>query len=167
MSATRVYLLDANIIMEAVRTATWPALTGGLRTETVREVAEECRRGDEFSSGYTVVTQADLDRLCAVHDPTPEQIAAVLMMPESSGLDPGERDLFAYVLELPDDDDWLVCSADLACIRFLVAAGYGDRIVALEQIIEGVGGKATPALRTHFTTTWLSERRTQAILDNL
>lgn len=159
-----VYLFDANVIIEAVRTKTWNALTGALAIETVAECAEECRRGDTLLSGYVSVSQKDLDRLARVHAVPAAQVATVLLREEASSLDPGERDLFARALALPEHTEWLLCSPDHASVRFAVAVGCGERLVSLEEALTDSGARPSPALREHFSTRWLSMARTRAML---
>lgn len=158
-----IYLLDTNAIIEAVRTQTWARVSGGLTIETVRECAEECRRGDRLSSGYVAISDTDFARISAVHDVTDVEIAAVLLRPDSSALDDGERDLFAHALHRPTDD-WLLCSPDLASVRFAVSEGIGDNLVSLEQILSAVDARPSSAIRNHFTTDWLVSERTKAKL---
>jgi len=160
-----VYLLDANAIIEAVRTGTWAAISGGLHIETVSECAQECRRGDEFSTGYVVVSEPDLGRLKAIHTPTGAEVAAVLSRPKSEALDVGERDLMAHAIGRATPPAWLVCSPDKASVKFAVGAGLGDRLMALEEMVVKVGARPMPGLRAHFSAKWLSTQRTDAILE--
>ncbi len=164
VASDSVYLLDTNAIIEAVRTGVWAAICGGLLVETVAECADECRRGDQIGSDYVVVNQTDLDRLRAIHVPTDDQIAAVLANPKSAALDDGERDLMAHALSRAEPPQWLVCSPDLASIKFAVDIGLGDRLTSLEETVRKVGGRTASPLRRHFSANWLSGRRTEAIL---
>jgi len=156
------FLLDTNAIIEAVRTGTWRSLTGGLSIETVVACAEECRGGDRLSSGYVRVSEEDLARVSAVHAVSDEQVAAVLLHPESSALDDGERDLFAHALALSATEDWRLCSPDLASVRFAVAVGVGDKLVSLEEAVRATGARPTEKIRDHFTQGWLVGARTKA-----
>lgn len=164
MASGPVYLFDTNAIIEAVRTGIWGAVAGGLSIETVKECEEECRRGDMLSFGYVAVEQADLDRLRAVHVPSDEEIAGIIMKEHAEGLHDGERDLFAHALHRLQPDDWLVCSPDKASVRFAVVAGYGDQIISLEVAIRRVGARVPRGLRDHFTERWLTTRRTEVHL---
>lgn len=65
-----VVLVDTNVMIEAVRTRCWNALTGSLRLETVEECRDEAGRGSYGRSGYVAVSQGDLGRLSAVHPVT-------------------------------------------------------------------------------------------------
>lgn len=164
MASGSVHLFDTNAIIEAVRTRTWAAICGGLVVETVEECADECRRGDQVESDYVVVSESDLHRLHAVHVPTADQIAAVLGYRQAAALDDGERDLMAHALSRVEPPGWLVCSPDLASIRFAVDAGCGDKLTSLEEIVHEIGGRPTHPLRRHFSARWLSGRRTDATL---
>jgi hypothetical protein len=66
-----VVLVDTNVVMEAVRTRCWNALTGGLRVETVEECRDEALRGDRGRPGYLPVSEQDLARIRNVHPVTP------------------------------------------------------------------------------------------------
>lgn len=66
----KAYLLDTNSVIESVRCGIWNAITGNLSIETVEECRKECLRGDTLSGGYIVVSDAELDRLTAVHPVT-------------------------------------------------------------------------------------------------
>ena|GEM_PF-1724727 len=162
--AAPIYLFDTNAIIEAVRTGVWNALTGGLAIETVRECADECRKGDTLSTGYVSVSEEQLARLTAVRDVSDAHRAAILLNDASAGLDPGERDLFAHALSLPADTAWALCSPDRASVRFAVAVDCEDQLISLEEAIGTVGARAAPPLRDHFTSRWLSVERTRARL---
>ena len=163
-----LYLLDTNAVLEAVRTGTWNALTGGLSIETVEECREECLRGDRFSSGYIAVTEHDLARVTQIHAVSDTERATLALQTDASGLDAGERDLLAHVLGRPEgpgeDESWLVCSSDRACVLAGVALGWPDRLVSLEAALDAVGAAADPPLRRHFKQKWLSVERTRALL---
>lgn len=168
-----VYLLDTNAILEAVRTGTWRALTGGLSIQTVAECFEECLRGDRFtsdymavtSSGYIAVTDHDLARVTQIHSVSDTERATLALRTDASALDAGERDLFAHVLNRPEANEaWLMCSADRACVRVGVQLGWPDRLISLEAAIDAVGAAADPPLRRHFRKKWLSVERTRALL---
>lgn len=164
MTPGLVYLLDTNAIIEAVRTGTWAAISGGLHIETVAECVEECRRGDQLSTGYVKVGEADLRRLKGVRAPTKADVARVVAMRGGPALDPGERDLMAHAIKATQTGACLVCSPDKASVLFAVRAGFGDSLVALDDLISSVGGRASPALREHFCGPWLSSQRTRALL---
>jgi hypothetical protein len=162
--AGHVYLFDANAIIEAVRTGVWNALTGGLALHTVETCAAECRQGDRLSSGYVVVRETDLARITAIHPVHDADSASVLLMDRSEALDRGELELFAHALALPAADVWVICSPDLASVKFAVAAGVGERLISLEEAMNVAGANPKAPLRYHFTTAWISSERPKAIL---
>ena len=117
--------------------------------------------------GYIAVTEDDLARLTAVHPVTAlERAAFGLHYPHASGMDSGERDLFAHAYERATrgDETWLLCSPDRASIRAAVALGWGDQMRSLEALVEVVGGRCNPPLASHFGQRWLVEFRTACLL---
>lgn len=160
----RLYLFDANAIIEAVRVGVWKALTGALEVHTVATCAAECKQGDRFSSGYVVVDDASLARISTIHSVAEKDVASVLLMDRAEALDRGELELFAHAMTLSIDDVWVICSPDLASVRFAVTSGVGDHLVSLEETISAAGARPGVPLRSHFTSTWLSTERTKAML---
>lgn len=166
-----IYLFDTNAIIEAVRVACWPAISGALRVQSVVECCEECRRGEGLSTGYVAVTDDDLARLDAVHAVTDDRRAALaLIADQAAALDDGERDLFAHALALDEvrtAETRLICSPDRASVRLGVARGWNDRLVSLEETMEAAGARSRSPLRPHFRRRWLAEARTAALLEGL
>ena len=159
-----VFLFDTNAILEAVRTDTWNAITGGTSVETVAECVDECWRGDRLSTGRITVSESHLQRISAVYAVSEVEVAAVLLRQDGSALDAGERDLFAHALAREDAAAWRLCSPDLASIRFAVACEIGDQLASLEEVQEAVGARPSTPLRHHFTKEWLVRERTKARL---
>jgi hypothetical protein len=164
VAAGDVYLFDTNAIIEAIRVGEWNALTGGLAIETVAEVAEECRRGDQSRSGYITVSEADLARMHTIHTVPEEGRAEIELLAGSDVIHAGEKDLFWYALKHPGAYSW-VCSPDRGSIQFAVAHGLGEHLVSLESALRAAGRKASP--ENHFTERWLSAERVKAILGAL
>lgn len=160
-------LVDTNVVIEAVRTKCWNALTGGLRVETVEECRDEALRGDRGRPGYVAVGEGDLSRLAAVHRVTELERATFGMeYPDAQNMDAGERDLFAhaYARAAGSDSVWLLCSPDRASIRAAVALGWHDRLRSLAALAEAVGARASAPLADHFGKRWLSDFRTICLL---
>lgn len=156
-----VYLFDTNAVIEAIRVGEWNALTGGLAIETVAEIADECRRGDQTRSGYITVSESDLARMRTIH-PVPDYgRAQIELLPGSGAIHSGEKDLFWYALNHPRAYNW-VCSPDRGSIQFAVAHGLGGHLVSLESALRAVGRKAP--LADHFKERWLSVERLKATL---
>ena len=121
-------LVDTNVMIEAVRTGLWSALTGRVSVETVVECEREARAGDETSSGYVLVSDQQIARLARVHAVSiDEQAAFALAYALADGMDPGERDLFAHAFGR-SDEHWLMASPDRAAIRGAMALGWNDRL---------------------------------------
>ena len=148
------------IIIEAVRTGCWKAISGQQHIVTVTTCADELRSGDSSAPGYVTVTTEDLAR--ATVESLPPLAAATfrLKYPDADGLDAGERDLLA--LASTRTDDFRFCSCDKAAVRAAHALGRIDRLVSLEAIANSVG--ARPTLRVQYTEARLSEWRTKVAL---
>lgn len=67
MNGPPTLLVDTNVIIEAVRTGCWRAITGRMNVETVETCINECLRGDAGRSGYVIVSEEELNRLSRVH----------------------------------------------------------------------------------------------------
>ena len=91
------------IIIEAVRTGCWKAISGQQHVVTVTTCADELRSGDSNAPGYVTVTDDDLAR--ATVEPLPPLAAAKfrLQYPDADGLDAGERDLLALASTRTDE----------------------------------------------------------------
>ena len=149
------------IIIEAVRTGCWKAITGQQHVVTVSTCADELRAGDPGAPGYVPVTEDDLTR-ARVEDLPPLAAAQFrLKYPNADGLDAGERDLFA--LASTRTDDFRLCSCDKAAVRAAHALGWADRLTSLEAVAREVG--ARPKLRAQFTEARLSDWRTKLVLN--
>lgn len=70
-------------------------------------------------------------------------------------LDRGEESLWAH--GLGRDDRWLLCGPDKASLRCGVRLGFRDRIVSLEELLDGVVHLPRTALKRHYTKRWLEE----------
>lgn len=164
MADRAVLLVDTNVIIEAVRTGCWRALTGRFAVEAVRACRDEALAGDPESAGYVQVSADDLARITQVHDVSPTERAALsLAYPDADGLDDGERDLFAHALHR-DDDLWILSSPDRAAIRAGLTLGWREQLMSLGDLVTRIGVHPKPPLRTHFEEPWLSDRRRDFLL---
>jgi hypothetical protein len=167
MVPSSVVLVDTNVIIEAVRTACWAAITGRFRIETVQECYDEALRGDSDRPSYVPVSTAHLERISATHRVSELQRARLALAYENAdSLDDGERDLFAHSLNR-SDEAWLMCSPDKASIRAAVALDCSDRLVSLENLARRAGVRPAPALADHFSEARLREWCTAARLGAL
>lgn len=165
MNETPTLLVDTNVMIEAVRTGCWRAITGRMNVETVDTCTNEALRGDAARGGYVVVSEEELSRLSRVHAVTEaERAAFALDYPDAGGMDAGERDLFAHAYGR-SDETWLLLSSDKASIRAGVSLGWQDRLRSLAALADEVGARPNPKLRRHFEESWLGEWRTQFLLE--
>ena len=150
------------IVIEAVRTGCWNAITGQRTVVTVEECADELRRGDPSVRGYVRVTQQEIARMTVEPVPAPAAAQFRLAYPAADGLDPGERDLVAFATTLTGD--FQLCSCDKAAVVAAHALGLLDRVVSLEALAESVGARPNPQVRTQFTDTRMAQWRTALLL---
>ncbi len=162
MQANLPVLVDAMIVIEAVRTGCWNAISGQRRIVTVTTVAEELQRGDPGVAGYVPITDAHIGRM-EVKALAPVDAARFrLEYHDADGMDPGERDLIALARSL--DEEYAVCSCDKACARAAHAIGAAERLVSLEALLDSVGCRARPPLKVQFTEARLGQWRTTLML---
>lgn len=160
-------LVDTNVILEAVRTGTWNALTGAVHVETVEECRDEALRGDATRPSYIPVSDADFGRLHAVHPVSKLERAEYLLVdPEAASMDPGEQDLFAHAYQRAKagDDVWVLCSSDKASIRAAVRIAIADQLKSLEAVCSAVGARPKEPLKPHHKELFLSKYRTEYLL---
>jgi hypothetical protein len=163
MQRGQIILVDTNIIIEAVRTRCWNALSMRFAIETVDKCLEEALTGDPLRRNYVQVEATHLRKgLKHAHKVTAvETLQLAVTLPEADELDPGERQLFAHALSR--SDAWLASCADRAALKVALALGWRDRIVSLEALAHAAG--ARPDLKPHFRERWLSDVRTSFLLD--
>lgn len=162
-----VVLVDTNVIIEAVRTGTWNALTGAVLVETVKECEEEASRGDSTRPSYVAVSAADLARLHAVHPVSvTERAEYILADPDAIGMDRGEQDLFAHAYQRKKrgDEVWVLCSSDKAAIRAAIRIAVSDQLRSLEAVCGAIGARPKQAFKPHHEERFLSNYRTQYLL---
>jgi len=163
MPTRAVLLVDTMIVIEAVRTGVWNAITGQRSVVTVQECADELSRGSAASVlGYVPVTAEHLSRLGV--EPLSIVVAAGfrLRYPGADGMDPGERDLLALAASRADDFE--LCSCDKAAVVAAKAVELLDRTVSLEAVAAGVGARPNPPFKSQFTESRMSQWRTALML---
>jgi hypothetical protein len=162
-----VVLVDTNIVLEAVRTKCWNAVSGGLRVETVEECRDEALRGDRGRPGYLPVKPEDLARIRTVYPVTAvERVTFAMAYPDAQNMDAGERDLFAHAYARVSRGDavWILCSADRACVRAAVELRWHERMFSLASLAAAVGANPNPPLLAQHEERWLSQVRTKHLL---
>ena len=157
-----VVFVDTMIVIEAVRTGCWNAITGQHKIVTVEECAHELRRGDASGPGYVTVRENDIGR--ATVEPLSADAAVTFRLEyaNADGLDPGERDLLA--LAYGWGCDFVLCSCDKAVVVAAHTLGWLDRVVSLEALSEAVGARPNPPLKPQFTEARMSQWRTSLLM---
>lgn len=150
------------IVIEAVRTGCWNAITGQRRIVTVQECADELRRGNADMRGYVSVSGRDIERIEVVAISQLEAADLRLRYAAADGLDAGERDLLAHATNRSDHFE--LCSCDKAAVVAAAALGWLDRVVSLEAVASSVGARPNPALKLQFTESRMSQWRTSLTL---
>lgn len=156
-------LLDTNVIIEAIRTRCWTAITAHFSIQTAAVCCEEALTGDPLRPGYVSVDPAQLEKgLRARHQVSDEQrLALAVRLANPDILDDGERDLLAHAIGR--SDAWVASCADRAAVNAALELGFEERFVSLAAMARVAG--ARPALKFQFTDVWLSEVRTTYKLD--
>ena len=145
--------MDTNVIFEAHRTASWRALTGGYRVESVEECVTETQTGYQRRRREQQIDEAELrDRLGAVAAVDDRARAGLAVRIGELALDDGEACLWAHALGR--DDDWILCGPDRASLRCGVRLGFRERLVSLESLLEDVGHRPRVALRPAYSREW-------------
>ena len=108
-------LVDTNVILEAFRTGSWKALTGGYGVETVEACVTETQTGYQRRRKELQIDEAELRaRLVAVHQATDAQRAEALIRGSGISLDPGELELWAHAISRKDA--WILCGPSFSCV---------------------------------------------------
>ena len=146
-------LVDTNVILEAYRTASWRALTGGYHVETVEECVTETQTGYQLRTREQQIDPVGLrGRLGAVHGVDDLARAGLAVRIGNLALDEGEASLWAHALTR--NDDWVLCGPDRASLRCGVRLGYRERLVSLERLLDDVGHRSRHLLRVAYSRQW-------------
>jgi len=162
LATAGVVLVDTMIVIEAVDTGCWNALTGQLRVVTSAECVDELRRGDASGPGYVPVSDEDIRR-ATVREVSPQaRVALQLRYPDAQRLDAGERDLLAIAADLAGD--FFLCSCDKAAVVAAQSLGLLDRVVSLEALASSVGARPGRPFRNQYSERILGVWRTSLVL---
>ena len=131
MAAAGIVLVDTMIVIEAVDTRCWNAITGQKRVVTVQECEDELRRGDPLTPGYVTVTDDDIARCQIVVLSDARRAEFQLSYSDAHRLDPGERDLLALASSL--HGDFKLCCCDKAAVVAAHALGLLDHVFRSKQ----------------------------------
>lgn len=169
MAARRVFL-DANVIIEAFRISVWPELSQGHALETVHECESEALTG-QVPGKPVVRVDAQALRAGLRHShpvSRSERTALTSAHGACRGMDPGEKDLFAYLFthHQPLPPLIVVSSGDKGVVVRAKDLGWLQNLVSLEELLLGCGvSRAKLAtLDTAHHASFLSQVRTKVML---
>ncbi len=146
-------LVDTNVILEAHRTGSWRALTGGYPVETVEDCVTETQTGFQRRRPERRIDQVALrERLAAVHAVSDLERAMLAITAGGIALDWGEASLWAHAHGR--SDRWILCGPDKASLRCGVRLGRRDRLVSMEGLLDEIGHRPRTPLRPAYTQRW-------------
>lgn len=161
----QIVLVDTNVIIEAHRAGCWGTIASFFKLHTVEKVVEETQTGFQNRKPEECIDiqkmRSSLDHVERITD---EQRVEFNLAHGHPPLDAGERDLLVYA-GLIGERVWLLNSPDMAAVKFAHAVGWIDRLVSLEAMTSHLKARLRNDLRDNYTERWLSQRRTQLLLD--
>lgn len=164
MQRGQAVLVDTNIIIEAVRTNCWTALTAHFNIETVEKCCEEARTGRLHRPGYVKIEEKALRDKLRAHAVSDGDLASLSIHYENAArLDEGERHLWAHASMR--SDAWMASTGDKAAFFAACHLGWRDRLVSLEELAEGAGARhALKQIKPQFTKARLDLWRAEFVL---
>ena len=133
-----VVLVDTNVVIEAYRTATWPALTGAYGIEAVEDCLTETQTGYQHRPREQWIDVAELRQsLAEVHKVTDVERAELAVRIGGIALDRGEESLWAHALAR--SGVWFLSGPDRASLRTGVRLGFRESLVSVEELLEVPG----------------------------
>ena len=160
--ARQIVYVDTNVVIEAIDCGCWKALLNHYDVRTVAEVRREAQAGNRRIKSYVVVDDALFDSKVTVVEVTNTQVAAAQLRSRlMTQIDPGERDLLAYVA-VQDQNALVLTTGDRAAVRAACALGLAERLRSLEELAGDCGQK--PAVADWFTKKWLSKVKMEFLL---
>ena len=143
-------LVDTNTITEAHRTRAWAALAGRWRVETVEDCVTETQTGFQRRRPEQSIAADELRAsLAAVHAVTDRERAELALRVQDIALDLGAESLWAHALGR--SGRWVLCGPDKASLRCGNRLGCRERLVSLQELLNGVGHRSRVALKRHYT----------------
>ena len=161
--AHHIILVDTMIVIEAVDTGCWNAITGQRQVVTVPACEDELLQGDASARGYIAVGAEETARMTIQAVSPAAAVNLRLKYPDADRLDRGERDLLALATTITDEFD--LCSCDRAAVRAAHALGWLDRVVSLEGVAASVGARPSRSFKRQYTETFLRAWRTDLRLE--
>ena len=149
-----VVLVDANVVIEAYRTATWPILAGAYSIETVEDCVTETQTGYQHRPREQWIDVAELRQsLNEVHEVTDVERAELAVRIGGIALDCGEESLWAHALGR--SGTWFLSGPDRASLRAGVRLGFRESLVSVEELLEVAGHRSRTELKQAYTRKWM------------
>ena len=149
-----VVLVDTNVVIEAYRTATWPALAGAYRVETVADCVTETQTGYQHRHRQQWIDVAELrESLAEVHEVTDFERVELAVRIGGIALDLGEESLWAHALGR--SGAWFLSGPDRASLRVGVRLGFRECLVSVEELLEAAGYRTRTELKQAYTRKWM------------
>jgi hypothetical protein len=164
-SPRKVIYVDTKVVLEAQRTGCLSAILERFDVRTVEMIQIEIQTGDRRREGYVTVNMEEFSAKTKINKVTDAQLLqASARAPSLPALDPGERDLLAFVAS-QDSSSLLLTTGDKAAVKTACQLGLESRLVSLEEIA-GQCGK-NPALKKQYSKSWLGQVRAEFLFDTL
>jgi hypothetical protein len=159
-------LSATNVAIECHRLGCWKAASSGLAVVTVEKVIEECGTGGGRREGYVEIDPSLMTQNIQILTVSRQELTDLrLQLAGRVSLDAGEEHLLAKVIK--SKSRWRICSPDNALIRACWLLRHLDNVVSLEALLEQIGFRARTPLGLQYTAKWLSQKRTELLLEEL
>jgi hypothetical protein len=146
--------MDANSTIEAHRVGAWGALAARYRLVMVETCVDETQTGFQKRRPEETIDRAALvASLAEYHLDDLVRIMALQIDPSGVLLDAREMSLWAHAITRADD--WLICGADEASMRFGFDRRKRDRLVSLGGLLADIGHRPAMPLRRNYEKAWL------------
>ena len=157
-------LVDANVVIEAYRTATWAALAGAYGVETVEDCVAETQTGYQNRPREQWIDAVELrESLADVHEVTDLERAELTLRVGGIALDRGEESLWSHALAR--EGGWFLSGPDRASLRAGVRLGFRERLVSMEELLEVAGHRTRTRLKEAYTRRWMRDRMSQIVIN--
>jgi len=164
-SVREIIYVDTNVVLEAQRTGCLSDMMERFDVRTVEMVQIETQTGDRRRKGYVTVNMEEFSVKVTINKVTDVHLLqATARAPSFPALDPGERDLLAFVAS-EDPTSLLLTTADKAAVKTACQLGLENRLISLEEIAVRCG--KNPALKRQYLRSWLSQVRAEFLFDTL
>jgi hypothetical protein len=164
-SVREVIYVDTNVVLEAQRTGCLSDIIERFDVRTVEMVEIETQTGDRRREGYVTVNMVEFRGKVRINKVTDvHRLQASARASSLHALDAGERDLLAFVAS-QDARSLLLTTADKAAVKTACQLGLEGRLISLEEIALRCG--KNPALKGHYSKSWLSQVRAEFLFDTL